>query len=117
MSHPREHDAGGDPDNEHEDIRIERGGERERAPRGGSEPEHRRIHPRTPPLDPQSQSGGLVVLELEQMQHEVHPAGEHREQAERGGHEARGRHRFAASRGCSSRNRRATARNWPGESA
>ena len=70
----------------------------------------RRSHP-----DPQA--SGLVVLELEQMKHEMEPPGDQDEQAKRGGDEPDGRHPFAASRGCSRRKRRATARNWPGESA
>ena len=71
---------------------------------------------------PDAQASGLVVLQLEQVQHlkcrrpaiststpsaaAIRPIGHHL------------RRSFAAAwRGCSSRKRRATALNWPGESA
>ena len=60
------------------------------------------------------------MLELEQMKHEMQAAGYEDEHAERGGDEADGGHcrpPVLAGSGCSSRKRRATARNWPGASA
>ena len=81
----------------------------------------RPVDPGVPPSHPHPQASGLVVLQLEQVQHLVQAPGDQREHAERGGDQADRHHlrrSFAAAwRGWSSRNRRATALNWPGESA
>ena len=56
--------------------------------RGQGQPGHQAsdeqlsIHPRPPPLHPDPQASGLVVLELEQMKHEMEPPGDQDEQAE-----------------------------------
>jgi hypothetical protein len=59
----------------------------------------------------------LVVLELEEVEHEVQPAGQEREQAERSEDQAGGGHPCRASRGCSHRKRRATDPKATGASA
>ena len=117
MADPGEHDSGRDAEHEHEHIGIEGGGEGERCPRNGGGTQRSRVHPRVTPLHPDAQPSGLVVLELEQMEHEVQPPRDEHERAGCGDDQPDGGHRFAASRGCSSRKRRATARNWPGASA
>jgi hypothetical protein len=107
----------GETKDEHQEVRISRRREHQRRAPGSAEAQARSVDPRTAPFHPQPQSRRLVMLELEQVQHEVQPAGEQDEQARSSRRQSDGRHRPAASRGCSSRKRRATARNWPGASA
>ena len=109
---------------EHQEVRVRRRRDHQRRARGCAEAEPRRVDSRVAPLHPDAQASGLVVLELEQMEHQVEPAGEQDEQPGRGRRQAEGRHGepsrralSATSRGCSIRKRRATARNWPGASA
>ena len=113
-----ERDADACAQRQHEPVEIRRGQDREGD--AGRQAQHQRahLHPRFAPLDPHAQASALVVLQLEQMQHEVQAAGDVDEQPGGGGDQAGGGHCSAAtSRGCSMRNRRATAPNWPGESA
>ena len=120
MAEAGQHDSGRDAEHEHEHIGIEAAASVSAARRKAATQQVRST--RAFRLShPHPQASGLVVLQLEQVQHLVQPPGDQHERAERGGDQADRDHLrrsfAAASRGCSSRNRRATALNWPGESA
>ena len=79
---PCEPSPGDHPHLQHEHAGGGRRGERHA--RHQASDEQLSIDPGAPALHPDAQAGGLVVLELEQMQHEMEPPGDQDEQAKTG---------------------------------